>query len=394
MNIDRFVTVALVLCLMSSPVSAAAAPSVKKDLANFQTICLKSNELCYFTVFDFSGDGDVRKHTVAFVPLASQAEATYWNHKAKERLTPTGTTDDIHAAAYDAPTRSWKPLAASRQCPLCVPDSVRFEAKARRWFRFETTARSRWQREDGAWIYTRAVDRGDQEHFYVVVRSHGAPTVCASVRNSGMHYQYATAKSRGFRVLLNSRWVQSERPDYVTVSPVCSWQSLARHYMAMQDRALAGSDQLPTFTGTVQQKVDAAIGYIKSRGIGYDEKPDPGGYPNQDVSKILKMDRTDCKGFTTLLYSLLRKSGVESHPILLNAYGMTPLSFSVPDHWSDHVILYVPSLHRYIDLTVSLPSRGKYTWQTSADSYAGDVVLDLVTGRFGVVSSHSDRSGG
>jgi hypothetical protein len=373
---------------------AAQAPLPAQDLAHFRTTCLKSTQLCRYIELDFPGDGNVDEKTVMFVPLASQVEAAFWNRKASARFKPGATNDGVRVAVYDAQVHAWKPLAADKHCPLCVPDTAHFEGNSRRWFRFETVRELRWQNEYSAWIFERVVGRKDQSRLFVVVKSHNGPTVCASLRSSGMHYQYSTAKSGSFRALLDSDWVQSARPDYVTLSPVCSWGDLARRYMRMQALAMAGSDQLPTFTGTVRQKIDAAVRYVKARGIQYDAKPNQGGYPRQDVAEVLETGRTDCKGFATLLYALLRKSGVESDPVLLNAYGMTPMSFSVPDRWSDHVMLYVSSLDRYVDLTVSLPSRGEYTWQTSSNPYAGDVVLDLVTARFGVVPSHLADGGG
>lgn len=396
MDVKLLATNLLVFCLLPMSVLAAQVPTPTEDLGNFQTACLKSDQLCHFIDLEFSGDGEVRQRTVVFLPLPSRDAATFWNRKAEAKTGPDGSTGDARAAVYDTRTRAWKPLAAHRHCPLCVPATVQFHGKSTRWFRFETDVQARWRHEYSNWIFTRVIDRKDQDQLYVVVRSHDGPTVCASVRDSGMHYQYSTAKTGGFRVMLNSDWVRSERPDYVTISPVCSWQSLARRYMKMQNQALAGSGPLPTFTGTVQQKIDAAVGYIKSLGIRYDTTPDDGGYPRQDVTEILKIRRTDCKGVTTLLYALLRKSRVESHPVLLNAYGMTPLSFSVPDNWPDHAMLYVPTLGRYIDLTtLFLPGGGdKYTWQTSGDSYGGVVVFDLVTGRFGVVPSHLAKAGG
>jgi hypothetical protein len=200
-----------------------------------------------------------------------------------------------------------------------------------------------------------------------------------------MHLDDSTAGSGGFRLLLNSDWVQTARPDYVTISPVCSWKNLAQHYMRMQALALAGRDHLPSFEGTAQQKIDQVVEYIEDHGIRYDEKLDAGGYPRQDVADIVKLRRTDCKGLTTLLYALLQNSGVKSDPVAMNAAGMTPMSFSVPDNWPNHAMLFIPSIDRYVDLTVVLKSHGKYTWQSSADSYAGEVVLDLVTGRFEVV---------
>lgn len=242
-----------------------------------------------------------------------------------------------------------------------------------------------WRLRDAAWIFTRIVSRDDKKREFVVVNSHGGPQVCASARSSGMHYQYSTAKSGTFRIILDSDWVGSSRPDYFTISPVCLWSELARAYTRMQGLALAGSDKLPTFTGTIEQRVDAAASYIETLGVQYDATLDKGGYPHQTVADILKARRTDCKGYTTLLYALLRKSGIGSDPVIFNASGMTPMSFSVPDHWSNHVMLYVPAIGRYIDLTVSVPSHDEYTWRTSADSYAGDVVLDTVTGKFAVV---------
>jgi hypothetical protein len=383
----------LMLCLVPVSVWAARAPSPKKDLAHFQTICLKSSQLCRYIKLDFAGDGSVAEQMIVFVPFASQVEANSWNREATARFKPSATSDSVRVAVYNISTHAWKPLTADKHCPLCVPDVTRFDGKSRRWLRFETVRKSRWQLEYSSWIFKRVIGRKDQNRLFVVVRNHNGPIVCASIRSSGMHYQYSTAKSGSFRILLDSDWVQSARPDYVAISPICSWGNLAHRYMKMQIVAMAGSDQLPTFTGTVHQKVDGAVRYIKTRGIRYDATPDEGGYPHQDVAEVLKAHRTDCKGFTTLLYALLRKSGVESEPVLFNAYGMTPMSFSVPDHWSNHVMLYVPSLDRYIDLTVSLPSHGEFTWRTSAEPYAGDVVLDLVTRRFGVVPSHLSEGG-
>lgn len=388
MDVKCFAATLLMLWLVPMSGWAAYAPLPAQNLAHFQAICLKSNQMCRYIEFDFSGDGSVDEQATVFVPLASQVEATFWNRKVAARFKPGETNDSARAAVYDARTHAWKPLVADKHCPLCVPSTARFDRESRRWFRFATIRKLRWQNEYSAWIFERVVGRKDQSRLFVVVRVHDAPTVCASLRSSGMHYQYSTVKSGSFRVLLESDWVQSARPDYVTLSPVCSWRDLARRYMAMQALALVGSDQLPTFTGTIQQKVDAAVKYVKALSLQYDAKPDQGGYPNQNVAEVLRAGRTDCKGFTTLLYALLRKADVKSDPVLLNAYGMTPMSFSVPDHWSNHVMLYVPGLDRYIDLTVSLPSHGEFTWRTSADPYAGDVVLDLATGRFGVVPSH------
>jgi len=385
MDVKRVAAKFLVLCLVPMSGWASRASSPAQDLAHFRIICLKSTQLCRYIEFDFSGDGSVDEHMVLFVPIESQFEATSWNRKATARFKSGATNDSVRAAVYDAHVHAWKPLTADKYCPLCVPDTAHFEGNSRRWFRFETARKLRWQNERSAWIFERVVGREDQNRLFVVVRRRNGPSVCASLRSSGMHYQYSTAESGSFRVLLDSDWVQSAQPDYVTLSPVCSWGDLARRYMKMQTLAMVGSDQLPTFTGSIQQKVDAAVRYVKARSIQYDAKPNQGGYPHQDVAEILKARRTDCKGFTTLLYALLWKSGVKSDPILLNAYGMTPMSFSVPDLWPDHVMLYVPGLDRYIDLTVTLPSHGEYAWSASADSYAGDVMLDLATGRFGVV---------
>lgn len=388
MDAKRLAVMFLVLCWVPVFVCAAHAPSPTKDLAHFQTTCLKSTKLCRYIALDFAGDGSVVEQTIVFVPFVSQVEEASWNREATVRLKPGATNSSVHVAVYDTSTHAWTPLAADKHCLLCVPNRVRLNGKSRRWFRFETIRKSRWQHEYSAWIFRRVIGRKDQSRLFVVVGRRNGPTVCASLRSSGMHYQYSTAESGSFRVLLDSDWVQSARPDYVAISPTCSWGNLAHRYMKMQALAMTGGDQLPAFAGTIRQKIDAAVRYIKTRNIQYDAKPDEGGYPRQDVAEILKARRTDCKGFTTLLYALLSKSGVKSDPVLFNAYGMTPMSFSVPDHWSNHVMLYVPSLDRYIDLTVSLPSHDDFTWQTSADPYAGDVVLDLVTGRFGVVPSH------
>lgn len=392
MGIKYFAAGSLLLCMLMASAQAVETPSPAKDLVHLQTICLKSNQLCRYIEFDFAGSGRVTKHEVVFVPLTSDDEMTFWNRSAAARFKSDATTNHVRAAIYDASTHEWKLFATGSHCPFCVPGTARFDGKTRQWFRFESE-NDIYQNEYYAWIFTQIMSHEDHNRLFVVVRQHNGPVICASARSSGMHYQYSSSKTGGFRILLESDWVQSARPDYVTISSVCSWVSLAKQYMNMQAKALVGSDQLPVFLGTIQQRVDAAVEYIKGHNIQYDAKFDVGGYPRQDVAQILTRHGTDCKGVTTLLYALLRKSGVKSDPVLFNANGLTPMSFSVPDHWPNHVILYVPGLDRYIDLTVSLPSHGEYTWQTSANAYAGDVVLNLASGRFKVVPSHLTTGG-
>jgi hypothetical protein len=374
---------AIVSCAMFLTLApeGAAGATAGANLAHFQTVCLRSSDLCVFVELNFSNDGNVEEHTVTFVPMQNQVAVTFWNRKVKARF--AGDAKRVKVAAYDLATRRWVPFATDLQCPLCVPSMVH-GGKLERWLRFDADFSLRWRSSRAIWAFSRVVGHDEHVRYYVIVNSAHGPTVCASVRNSGMHYQYSTEGSGTFRVLLESGWVPSARPDYVTVSPLCSWGGAARRYMRAQAQALEGVGQLPTFTGTAEQKIDAAVRYVRSRNIGYDDKLD-GSYPDQDVAGILASGKTDCKGFATLLYALLKKSGMASHPVLFNALGMTPLSFSVPDNWADHAMIYVPSINRYIDVTVVLASHGKYTWRTSADAYAGDVVLDTVTGKFEVV---------
>ncbi|HEX5354490.1 MAG TPA: hypothetical protein VFW60_10460 [Rhodanobacteraceae bacterium] len=354
-------------------------------MINFQAVCLRSDELCSYIELKFSNDGIVDEYTVTFLPLPNEAAVKFWNGRVIGHSSNGAKKVKVEVSVYDSSRHDWMRLETNEHCPLCAPGGVHFDGKAKRWLRFEVDRASRWRLKHSTWAFVRTVSRNGHVRYFVIVDSHHGPTVCGSLRDSGMHSRYSTKATGTFQVLLDSSWVPSNRPDYVAISPVCSWNEVARRYMRSQTHALSGSSRLPVFTGTVEQKIDAAVKYIKFSGIHYDAKPDKGGYPNQDVAAILATGKTDCKGFVTLLYALLRRSGVASDPVLFNGYGMTPLSFGVPDNWSDHVMLYVPAIKRYVDLTVSLPSHGEYTWETSAGPYAGDVVLDLATGQFEVV---------
>lgn len=378
----RIVCASTVLALFTLAASARLGQAGQPPtLTNFETICLKSNSLCRYIELDFSPSGQVASNEVVYLPVSSPAASTFWNQHLKLRAHMSQT---VEVAVYNTDSHSWTPVPMDKRCPWCVPKSL-LRNNEKEWVRFKSKRTSAWKLANSAWSLKRVIGRGQHSNLYVRVNSPNGPIVYASARNSGMHYHYSTERTGNFGILLESGWVPSARPDYLIISPVRSWSLFASTYMRHEAAAMRGMDRLPRFKGSPSEVIDQAIRYIASQDIRYDDTVNVGGYPKETVTTILAAREADCKGFTTLLYALLRKSGITSQPMLFNAFGVPPLSFDVPGTWPNHVMLYVPQIRKYIDITVSLFSHGEYTWRSSADAYEGDLGLDLATGTFMVV---------
>ena len=90
-----------------------------------------------------------------------------------------------------------------------------------------------------------------------------------------------------------------------------------------------------------------------------------GGYVPHSAEEVLHNEYGDCKDHTILLEALLRASGIESVPALINAgdsYTLSTVGVSSP---LNHVISYLPTLDLYVDSTAKFAPFGTLPFDDS-----------------------------
>lgn len=78
---------------------------------------------------------------------------------------------------------------------------------------------------------------------------------------------------------------------------------------------------------------------------------DKGGWIPHSSTEILANRYGDCKDYSTIIYSLLKAKGIESHPVLIRSeLGDWFPEVATPGYFN-HAILYIPSLKLFADAT-------------------------------------------
>ncbi|WP_338620889.1 DUF3857 and transglutaminase domain-containing protein [Paludibacterium sp. THUN1379] len=103
-----------------------------------------------------------------------------------------------------------------------------------------------------------------------------------------------------------------------------------------------------------------------------------GGVVPHSADEVIANRYGDCKDHATLLQALLAAKGIRSSQALIQAGASWWVSDTVPVHFSDHVINYLPDEDRFVDSTIGLAPFGQL-----ADSEQGKpvLVMDDGTGR-------------
>jgi hypothetical protein len=101
-----------------------------------------------------------------------------------------------------------------------------------------------------------------------------------------------------------------------------------------------------------------------------------GGYVPHDPDSIIDNAYGDCKDKATLLVALLKAKGIESTPVLINAGGSYWMPESPALQSFNHMIVFVPSLERYLDPTATYAS-----FETLPREDAAKRVIHVADGR-------------
>lgn len=201
--------------------------------------------------------------------------------------------------------------------------------------------------------------------------------------NKGVHYYHDTSSmSTGTLIAKISGWKKNYDGSFYIVTPISSWKIFAKDYMA-QSLRMEGDSKVPSFQGDDQQKITEAVKWMASHYV-WSGIYGAGTFPDQYMSNTIQRGAGDCKALDLVFRAILRQSGIEAHASIVSSQGMSPLSYILPDAgWGDHVITYIPSVRKYVDITVAIKHPG--SWQSSAQGLIGATTLDLSTGRFAVI---------
>lgn len=84
---------------------------------------------------------------------------------------------------------------------------------------------------------------------------------------------------------------------------------------------------------------------------------DAEGLPVRTPQEVFARGRGDCRDMAMALVAELRRQGVPAVSVLTSTRGGAPRSLVVPDMaWANHVVVYVPGLGSFIDLTADTGS--------------------------------------
>ncbi len=201
--------------------------------------------------------------------------------------------------------------------------------------------------------------------------------------NENVHYYHATSSmSTDTLIAKISGWKKNYDGSFYIVTPISSWKIFAKDYMT-QSLRMEGDSKVRSFQGDDQQKITAAVKWMASHYV-WSGVYGAGTFPDQYMSKTIQRGAGDCKALDLVFRAVLRQSGIGAHASIVSSQGMPPLSYILPDaSWGDHVITYIPSVGKYVDITVAIKHPG--SWQSSAQEFIGATTLDMSTGRFAVI---------
>jgi len=209
-----------------------------------------------------------------------------------------------------------------------------------------------------------------------------APLYAEWIDDHVHHYHVTSSTSTGTLMAKISGWKKNYDGSFYIVTPISSWKIFAKDYMT-QSLRMEGDSKVRSFQGDDRQKINAAVKWMASHYV-WSGIYGGGTFPDQYLSKTIQRGAGDCKALDLVFRALLRQSGVDAHASIVSFQGMPPLSYILPDAgWGDHVITYIPSVGKYVDITVAI--KHPDSWWSSAQEFIGATTLDMSTGRFAVI---------
>ncbi len=203
---------------------------------------------------------------------------------------------------------------------------------------------------------------------FVVIAPADKTLVSEAVRFHGEH----TVEARGGEKIY--RWTLRDEPafvaepesppaieqvPYVAVSSFATWgqfadwyRGLVRDTFVLDDALRQTTDQLLKGLTTERQKVEAIYDYVIRNTHYVALEFGIHGYRPYPVAQVFHRRFGDCKDKASLLIAMLARAGVPADFVLVRTRDrglVDPKIPSVADF--DHAIVYVPSLHLYLDGT-------------------------------------------
>jgi transglutaminase-like putative cysteine protease/tetratricopeptide (TPR) repeat protein len=150
-----------------------------------------------------------------------------------------------------------------------------------------------------------------------------------------------------------------EQSGYIAVSAFRTWDQFANWYRQLiRDTFVINGELAQTVAGLVkgktteQQKVDAIYRWVIQNTHYVALEFGIHGYRPYPVTQVFHRRFGDCKDKASLLIAMLHQAGIASEFVLVRIRELGVLDPTIPSVADfDHAIVYVPSLHLYLDGT-------------------------------------------
>lgn len=173
--------------------------------------------------------------------------------------------------------------------------------------------------------------------------------------------------------------------NYYVASTAGSWSEVALKYGEVEDTALRNEGdallKISTHGARQADEVLAAHWLWIRRNMRYRRTFSiaDGGMAPSAVSELMRTKEGDCKDFALVLRGLLARDGIEAQSVWVDAkFAPNEPSTNLPSTRIDHVILFIPSLGRYVDPTLAskapIPTGGRLEYPFAVNTSTGRVV--------------------
>ena len=379
--------IAVLLVLCAPPTySATSTPNMSSHVLQLdENACLESRNSCLIAERTYVSQNEIKSNIQHYFFLNSSESLENYNHwmRKLESSTNFDSINLISSDLYNPLKKTWSPVSGIGSCHYCYHEAE-IPTETHSVYVRLTLSDDIHANHDSFLSISQSVARNDRLNIYIIVKGSKGIPLYASTRLSGGHQLLTTLdnKSGYIFVALESKSVLSAEPDYFVISPYSSWEQVASIYKEKEAELISNQKSLPRYFGSYDVKISMIVRFMS--GIKWHGANNVTSFfPWQKVDEALHSRTTDCKGLVTVFQAMLLKSGIDSHVISLNASGMPPLSFQVPSNWANHVIVYIPKIGKYVD--ISSVVFGNTTWVSSADEFVGEVALDVDTGKFVVM---------
>lgn len=380
----RVVHIAAGVLALATSHAGALGIALTSAQVRFQDVCLASRQSCLYEQIRFSSAYEAETTDTKYLVIPNEDSVNKYN----QRMFGIG----MHVSAphlkividsvsiFEPKSGKWDDVKGTTACRYCIlsrldatefPKTIRISS--RYWAKF-------WRERYPTFSHN--MRRDDNSINEIIVSTVPRLTIYAIAYYEGKLTRLSTASAPDgkLRIHLDSRKASASEGSYYVISPLQSWSQLASIYKKSEGTLLLRDNTLPVIHGkNATDKITNVVRYMSALPWSY-STVFGSVLPYQNVEDILRTHQTDCKGMVTVFQAALLKAGLPSRAELLNVSGMTPLSPDMPTDWPNHVIVYIPAVDKYVDITYSI--FGKVEWDASADIYKGYTALDVATGKF------------